>query len=135
MNEPVRRCCFPDAVGRRVAGCTKARKSTKQYRRTVDCVDSDAHELCAAWLDRVRLASRFALGTTHAPAALPAPAAGKLQCGGLLGMADLLEGESVKRVDDVSRLMRRAITRYDSFESVPLEPVIQRVHKYDAENG
>lgn len=135
MSGPVRRCCFPDAVGRRLAGCTKARKTTKQYRRVVNCLDSGAHELCAAWLDRVRQASRFALGTTHSPGALPTPAAGKLQCGGLLGLGDLLEGDAVRRVDDVARLMRRAVTRYDSLDRVPLEPVIQRVHKYQSGNG
>lgn len=130
-----RRCCFADAVGTRVAGCTKAVKLTRQYRRTVECTDGKAHEACAAWLDRVRRASNFALGTRQSPSALPRRTAVKLQSGGLLGMGDLLEGhQSCSRIQDVSDLLRRALARYGSFDEVPLQTVIQRVRQVDSDD-
>jgi len=131
----MRRCCFADAVGRRVAGCTKARKSAERYRRTVHCLDGDAHGRCAAWLDRVRHGSRFAFGTPHTPGALSRPSADRLQRGGLLGMGDLLDGQTVSRVDDVSQLLRRAEARFNTLEQVPLQSVIQRLHEHKAGNG
>jgi hypothetical protein len=133
VSGPARRCCFPEAVSRRVAGCTKAHKTAKQYRRIVHCLDKDAHDRCAAWLNQVRQASRFTLGTAHTPGALPRAAAGRLQCGGLLGMGDLLEGATVQRIDDVANLTRRAVTRYESLDRVPLQTVIQRVHEYGSQ--
>lgn len=131
-----RRCCFSDAVGTRVAGCTKAVKLTRQYRRTVECTDSRAHGVCAAWLDCVRRASTFALGTHQSPSALPRRAAVKLQGGGLLGMGDVIEEHHQRgaRIQDVSALLQRALNRYGSFDDVPLQRIIQRVHEFDADD-
>lgn len=129
-----RRCCFSDAVGSRVAGCTKAVRSTKRYRRTVECTSSRAHGVCAAWLDCVRRASTFTLGARQSPSALPRRTAVKLQGGGLLGMGDVIEEHQRSgRIQDVSDLLRRALARYGSFDSVPLQRVIQRVHEFDAD--
>lgn len=129
-----RRCCFSDAVGTRAAGCTKAVKLTRQYRRTVECTDSSAHGLCAAWLDCVRRASNFTLGTPESPSALPRRAAVKLQSGGLLGMGDLLdEHQHGSRIQDVSELLQRALARYGSFDNVPLQGVIRRIHQFDTD--
>lgn len=134
MNKPEPRCCFAYAVGRRVAGCAKAERSVKHYRRVVRCLDGEAHEHCAAWLDRVREASRFTFGTPHVPAALPDSKADRLQCGGLLGLGDVLDGETVRRIEDVSGLLRRALGRYDSLKRVPLQAVVQRIHEYGNED-
>lgn len=130
----VRRCCFSDAVGARIAGCTMAAKSSRRYRRTVDCTDSEAHGICAAWLDHVRHAARFTLGTKQSPSALPRRAAVKLQGGGLLGMGDLMgDHQASGRIQDVSGLLRRALSRYGSFDRVPLQQVVQRIHELDAD--
>jgi len=130
-----RRCCFAEAIGARVAGCAMARKSTRQYRRTVDCADGEAHGHCAAWLDAVRRASRFAFGAPHSPGALPRAEAVRLQCGSLLGMRETLEDNATGRIQDVSGLMRRALARYESFERLPLSVVIKRVQHYEASDG
>lgn len=98
----------------------------------VHCRDSDAHARCAAWLEHVRQGSRFAFGAPHSPAALPKQAAGRLQRAGLLGMGDLMEGGTVKRVDDVSSLLRRALARYESFDRIPLKSVMRRVQELDS---
>lgn len=130
-----RRCCFADAVGARVAGCSKAVKLTRQYRRTVECTDSRAHGVCAAWLDRVRRVSTFTLGTRQSPSALPRRSAVKLQGGGLLGMGDVIEEhQRCGRIQDVSDLLQRALARHGSFDDVPLQPVIQRIHEFDADD-
>lgn len=129
-----RRCCFSDAVGSRVAGCTKAVRTTRQYRRTVECSSSRAHGVCAAWLDHVRQASNFTLGTRQSPSALPRRDAVKLQGGGLLGMGDVIEEhQRAGRIQDVSDLLQRALARYGSFDEVPMQPVIQRIHEFDAD--
>lgn len=113
-----------------------AARSTKQYRRTVECTNSEAHGICAAWLDCVRRASRFTLGTRQSPSALPRRAAIKLQGGGLLGMGDLIEEHQRSgRIQDVSNLLQRALARYGSFDQVPLQAVIQRVHEFDSDDG
>lgn len=130
-----RRCCFADAVGARVAGCPMAIKQSTRYRRTVACTNSEAHGVCAAWLDRVRHAARFTLGTRQSPSALPRRAAIKLQGGGLLGMGDVIgDHQPSGRIQDVSGMLRRALNRYGSFDRVPLQQVIQRVHEFDADD-
>lgn len=129
-----RRCCFSDAVGTRVAGCSKAVKLTRQYRRTVECTDGGAHGRCTAWLDCVRRASNFTLGTRESPSALPRRSAVKLQSGALLGMGDLLEEQQrCSRIQDVSDLLQRALARYGAFENVPLQSVIKRIHQHDTD--
>lgn len=129
-----RRCCFADAVGTRTAGCSKAIRLTRQYRRTVECSDHRAYAACAAWLDCVRRASSFALGSQQSPSALPRRAAARLQGGGLLGMGDVLEEhQRCSRVQDVSDLLQRALARYGSFDNVPLQPVIRRISELDTD--
>lgn len=138
MSPGSRRCCFSDALGERVAGCSKALKSTRQYRRAVYCTSGEAHGVCVAWLNRVRSASRFTFRVPRTPSALPRPAATKLQCGGLLGMQDLLEGDTDGadgRIQDVSELLRRAIRRFGSVAAVPLEAVVRRVQQFETNDG
>lgn len=108
-----------------------ARQGTHHYRRTVHCVDDDAHGICAAWLDHIRRASGFLLGRRRSPAALQRRATFKLQCGSLLGMGDLIEGPTQNRIDEVTGLLRRALARYGSFERVPMAPVIRRVRQFE----
>lgn len=134
-DSTTRRCCFSDAVGHRVAGCAMAVRTTRQYRRTVECTNHRAHGVCAAWLDCVRRASRFTLGTRQSPSALPRRTALKLQSGGLLGMGDVIDGQQrAGRIQDVSDLLQRALARFGSLDSVPLQAVIQRVHEFDADD-
>jgi hypothetical protein len=134
MSAEARRCCFADALGARVAGCSKALKSTRQYRRTTCCTNGEAHALCVAWLNRLREGSRFALGARHTPSALPRGEAIKLQCGGLLGMRDIVEQQPSVRIRDVSILLKRAVARFGSLGGVPMEPVIRRVQAFDADD-
>lgn len=126
-----RRCCFPDAIGARVAGCSKAVRATRQYRRTVECTSGQAHGVCAAWLDHVRQAARFTLGTPRSPSALPRRDAVRLQSGALLGAGDMLEQQRAGRIQDVCDLLQRVLARYGSFDDVPLQQVMQRVHELD----
>jgi hypothetical protein len=133
MSTETRRCCFADALSARVAGCSKALKSTRQYRRTTCCTNGEAHALCAAWMNHLRTGSRFALGAQHTPSALPRGTAVKLQCGGLLGMRDLVEQQPSVRIRDVSILLKRAISRFGSLQDVPMEPVIRRVQAFDTD--
>lgn len=123
------RCCFADALGARVAGCSKALRSTRQYRRATYCTKEEAHALCAAWLDRLRREARFSLGARYTPSALPRAAAVKLQCGGLLGVRDLIEPQPRTRVRDVSILLKRALLRFGSLDGVPMDVVIRRIHE------
>lgn len=133
QTDPVTRpCCFADAVARRVAGCTRATRVTRHYRVTIQCTDGVAHGRCLAWLDCVRQASRFTLGVRQSPSALRRPTAAKLQAGALQGLDDLLENHRrLERIDDVSKLLRRALGRYGSLDQVPLAPVIRRVHEFE----
>lgn len=140
MSTGTRRCCFSDALGERVAGCSKAVKSTRQYRRAVYCSDGAAHGACTAWLDRIRKASQFTFGTPRTPSALRRRAATKLQCGGLLAMSDLLEdylagNQAGTRIYDVSMLLKRAAARFGSVDAVPVETVMRRVQQFDVDEN
>jgi len=129
---PARRCCFADAVAARVAGCTRADRSTDRCRRTVRCTSGEAHGRCAGWLDQVRRSANFALGARQSPSALSRRAAARLQSGSLLGMADVLDGAGDGgRIQDVAGLVSRALSRYGSFDNIPLQPVMQRVSELD----
>lgn len=137
-SQPRLRCCFSDAVANRVARCSKARGATREYRRTVECSSERAQGICTAWLDHVRRASRFTMGSSQAPSALRRQDAIRLQGGGLLGMGDAINTvvdaqKRSERVRDVSELMEQALARFGSFDQVPLQPVIRRVHEFDAD--
>lgn len=137
-EQPRLRCCFSDAVAKRVVRCSKARGATRQYRRTVECSSERGHGLCAAWLDHVRRASRFAMGASRPPSALRRGDAIRLQGGGLLGLGDVVnpvvDGQNRSGcVRDVSELMERAVARFGSFDEIPLQPVIRRVREFDTD--
>jgi len=78
------------------------------------------------------------MGSSRAPSALRRHDAVRLQGGGLLGMGDAINTvvdaqKRSERIRDVSELMEQALARFGSFDQVPLQPVIRRVHEFDAD--
>jgi hypothetical protein len=54
----------------------------------------------------------------------------KVQCGGLLGLQDALEGGAADAVADVAGLLTELAARFGGLESFPFETVVRRIAHY-----
>ena len=127
INE--RRCHFEKALNARTCACRCMRRFNLADREGVGCTESLAHERCGNWLHLLRPASRFALAQAHMPDILPHRLEAKVQTGGLLGLAMLLETAS--GTEDIAALLERAADAYGDLAGIPLHDIIPSVAAYE----
>ncbi len=131
QRDPVARCAFEKALLARHAGCSRAVRYTVGERIELYCDSEPAAARCATLLDRLRLGSRFVFGETKLP---PVPTHGRelrLQCGGLTGMAALVDHrDGAADCADVSVMLQLAEARYPQFDGLPLDRIYQQVASF-----
>ena len=127
VNE--RRCHFEKTINARVCTCCHMQRFNLADREGVGCTNSDARRNCADWLRAVRQASRFALSQPVPVDILPHRLEAKVQAGGLLGLAELINGNA--NVDDISGLLDCAIDRYDNVSGIPMPDIVTTVAEYE----
>ena len=100
-------CAFEKALLAGFAACGQAERHLLAERETVNCRDSRAQQDCS----ELRLALRehfvFVLKLVHPDQPAPHGKELKAQCGGLLGLAHVLDGS--KAVADVQALVSAAL--------------------------
>ncbi len=127
LNE--QRCHFEKAINARSCACRHMHRFNLADREGVQCLNASAHRYCHQWLQQLREASRFALAqTTHAQA-LPHRLEAKLQAGGLLGLADLLNHSD--DTQDIAALLEQALGQYGDVGNIPLPDVVDAVVAYE----
>lgn len=124
-------CPFEKAILQRVCACSRAAKCNIAEREAVNCQSPEEQETCVAFLHHLRKRANFALGLKRTPGALPHAKAIKIQCGGLLGLQNALDPFTQEsRVSDVSRLINRAIKRFQEMSNIPFDQIVREVNKY-----
>jgi hypothetical protein len=128
------RCPFERALLARCAACSRARPILLAEREAIGCDARAASARCTAYLDRLRVASRFAL---RADPAVPWTFSREIraQCGGLIGLHEALDGD--ERADagagpaDTDALMQRALQRYRALDEMPWSRIIRAVIRHE----
>ena len=127
VNE--RRCHFEKTLNARVCTCRHMRRFNLADREGVGCANPRSHRTCADWLHAVRRASCFVLSQPEAVDILPHRPEAKVQAGGLLGLARLIDGTS--RIEDIADLLDRSLERYGSVSDIPMQDIAAAVAEYE----
>ena len=127
VNE--RRCHFEKTINARVYTCRHMRRSNLADREGVGCTHPEAHQNCADWLRALRQASCFALSQPSPVDILPHRLEAKVQAGGLLGLAKLVDNAA--RVDDIAGLLDRSLERYGNVSDIPMQDIVTAVAEYE----
>lgn len=118
-------CVFEKALLCQAAACEAAQRVSLAEREMVACREPLARAACGQLLHLLRSNSAFALKLKDTQRILPHAMTMKIQCGGLVGLRDLLDPEA--HAPDVLRLVRLAQAEYGAFEDLPFSRIVQGV--------
>ena len=118
-------CVFEKALLCRCAVCELEVRHSLAERETVACSNREARAQCQMLLYLLGEKSTFALHVPDSHAVLPHAAIMRIQCGGLGGLKDLLDGEAP--APSVRRLVMLARQQPGGLEGLPYSRVVQGV--------
>lgn len=123
-------CPFEKAILSRCADCGLVKKLNIAEREAVACGEASASESCMLLHDLMRRNALFALKLSQAPVALPHAKEMKIQCGGLLGLARLIDPDAL-RSDDIHALVRILQVQYESLAVLPWNEVVKEISAFE----
>lgn len=118
-------CIFEKAMLCQAAVCEAAQRLSLAEREMVACREPLARAACGQLLTLLRQNSAFALKVKDTQRLLPHAMTMKMQCGGLVGLKDLLDADA--HAPDVLKLIRLAQAEYGAFENLPFSRIVQGV--------
>jgi hypothetical protein len=118
-------CVFEKALLCQAAACEAAQRLSLAEREMVACREPLARTACGQLLTLLRANSAFALKIRDAQRILPHAMMMKVQCGGLVGLKDLLDPEA--HAPDVMKLVRLAQTEFGALDQLPFSRIVQGV--------
>lgn len=131
VNE--QRCTFEKSILSRQTMCRHAHRFCLADREGVSCHDQTSHELCQQLLTELRNKALFALKLTRIDGPLPHAKEVKVQTGGLLGLAALLDAQiNIDSVEDIIYVIKRAMTKYGDISNFPFDEITRRIVLYQA---
>lgn len=125
-------CAFAKAILRRCGQCSRARKLLIAERESVACNSPAAQQQCEALKGLLREKALFALQIKETDEPLPHGKEIKAQCGGLIGLRDVLAAAAVASggLDDIHGMVTAAAEHYGDLESLPFTQVMRGVVHY-----
>ncbi len=124
-------CAFERALLRRCCGCEQVIRRNIAEREAAGCSDPAAQAQCAALKARLRHAAAFVLKLTDPEAPLPHAKELKLQCGGLLGLARLMDAGETTGVPNVYASVTAAVAKFGSLDTLPYQEILPSVRGYE----
>lgn len=118
-------CVFEKALLSQAAICEAAQRLSLAEREMMACREPLARAACGQLLSLLRTNSAFALKIKDAQRILPHAMLMKVQCGGLVGLRDLLDAGAP--APDVLKLVRLAQAEYGGFDALPFSQIVQGV--------
>ncbi|HEU0186790.1 MAG TPA: hypothetical protein VFR06_02735 [Gallionellaceae bacterium] len=118
-------CAFEKAILSRRCACPLQEKRFVAEREMVACKSTADRETCSALLDQLRQNSAFALKLTHVTLPLSYAQEVKVQCGGLIGLQQEMDGPEL--LDNVIGLVKAAREKFGDFEALPYSRIMQSV--------
>jgi hypothetical protein len=118
-------CVFEKALLCQAAVCEAAQRLSLAEREMVACREPLARAACGQLLTLLRANSAFALKLKDTQRILPHAMTMKVQCGGLVGLKDLLDPDA--HAPDVLKLVRLAQTEFGALDQLPFSRIVQGV--------
>lgn len=127
------RCCFEKAMLTRRFGCSRLVKINIADREAAACSNVDAQAVCQTLLGLLRKNAAFALKTTSTHNALPHAKEIKAQCGGIIGLSQILspQPEAPTGVPDIYRCIQEAIKTFGSLEQLPYPEIVKTITHFE----
>lgn len=122
-------CPFERALLSRCVGCFKSKRLLLAEREAITCSEAAANDLCKAFHRALHENARFAL---HMDPHQPWPFGKEIraQCGGVLGLREVLDPEDAEPAD-VALLVSRAIERFGAIEKFAYSRIMRGVVHYE----
>jgi len=124
-------CPFEKTLNSRRCQCLKMEKIHLADRECVGCVDKQAWVNCHDFLELLRKNALFALKLTELEGPLPHGKEIKVQNGSIIGLHKLFNKDEESR-PDIYRLLEQALKEYKSFETLPLDQLMQSIVHFKA---
>lgn len=118
-------CVFEKALLCQAAVCEASQRLSLAEREVMACREPLVRTACCQLLALLRQNSGFALKVRDTQRILPHAMMMKIQCGGLIGLRDLLDPEAP--APNVLDLMRRAQTEFSQLDALPFSRIVQGV--------
>lgn len=118
-------CVFEKALLCQAAVCEAGERLSLAEREMVACREPLARAACGHLLSLLRRNSAFALKVKDTQRILPHAMTMKIQCGGLVGLKELLDAAA--HAPDVLKLVRLAQAEYGALEALPFSRIVQGV--------
>ena len=118
-------CVFERAMLAQAAVCEASQRISLAEREVVACREPLVRAACGQLLTLLRANSAFALKVKDAQRILPHAMVMKVQCGGLVGLRDLLDPTAA--APNVLKLVRLAQAEYENFTALPFSRIMQGV--------
>ncbi len=122
-------CIFSKAILSNKFGCEKFERLNIAERETINCNSINAHKTCATLLNLLSKNSQVALHSPKIDVQLPHNKAMKLQCGGLLGIRDVLELK--EDIINIYAIVRQALLKFKTLENLPYQDIIGIIVHYE----
>jgi hypothetical protein len=123
-------CVFEKAILRTCCRCALAQKLNLAEREAVACTRADAQNTCRSVLDTMHDNAIFAVHAPGTPGPLPHGKEIRIQCGGLLGLKQIMDPDSADDKIDVHALLRSALDRYGDSAHLPHQDIVRVISSY-----
>jgi hypothetical protein len=127
------RCVFEKALTNHKAKCSLSDHFCLADREGYACKDTASSSNCREILDKLRDNSRFVLKLREIEGPLPHNMEIRVQAGGLMGVArlvDQLPAEGRLAASDIKTVVQAVIALYGSLDALPYDEIVQSIVKY-----
>ena len=123
-------CPFERALLSLCATCCKSRKLLLAEREAISCTEAQANANCRAFHQALHANARFAL---HMDPLQPWPFGKEIraQCGGILGLRDILNLPEADTGVDISQLVETTLSRYGEIANFPYSEIMRAIVHYE----
>lgn len=123
-------CPFERALLSLCATCCKSRKLLLAEREAISCTEAQANANCQSFHQALHANARFAL---HMDPTQPWPFGKEIraQCGGILGLRDILGIADNNFGVDISQLVDTALTRHGDTADFPYSEIMRAIVHYE----
>ena len=127
------RCVFEKALTNHKAKCSLSDHFCLADREGYACKDKVSSSNCREILDKLRDNSRFVLKLREINGPLPHNMEIRVQAGGLMGVARLLDPlpeEEQLAASDIKAVVQAVIAKYGSLDALPYDEIVQSIVQF-----
>ncbi len=123
-------CPFERALLSLCAGCSKSRKLLLAEREAITCTEQRANSQCLEFHDALHTNARFALHIDPSQA-WPFGKEIRAQCGGILGLREIMTTPEFDPGSDISHLVNVGLTHFGDIADFPYSEIMRAIVHYE----